>query len=81
MGANDVDLTLSKSFKMGKERDLRFEISSFNVANRPQFASPGVPQENNPSNPSVGYSNTQFGLITADSNSPRQFQFSSRFTF
>jgi hypothetical protein len=81
MGANDVDLTLSKSFKMGKERDLRFEISSFNVANRPQFASPGVPQENNPSNPAVGYSNTQFGLITADSNSPRQFQFSSRFTF
>ena len=34
MGANDLDLTLSKSFKLGKERDLRFEISSFNVANK-----------------------------------------------
>jgi hypothetical protein len=81
MGANDVDLTLSKSFKLGKERDLRFEISSFNVANKPQFAPPSVTAEypldgsNNP------YNSTQFGLITADSNSPRQFQFSSRFTF
>ncbi|MGD0890732.1 MAG: TonB-dependent receptor [Terracidiphilus sp.] len=81
MGANDVDLTLSKSFKLGKERDLRLEISSFNVANKPQFAPPGVPSEypldgsNNP------YNSTPFGLITADSNSPRQFQFSSRFTF
>jgi hypothetical protein len=81
MGANDLDLTLSKSFKLGKERDLRFEISSFNVANKPQFGVPGVPGEypldvnNNP------YDNTPFGLITADSNSPRQFQFSSRFTF
>jgi len=81
MGANDLDITLSKSFKLGQERDLRFEISSFNVANKPQFAPPGVPAEypldgnNNP------YDSTPFGLITADSNSPRQFQFSSRFTF
>jgi hypothetical protein len=81
MGANDLDLTLSKSFKLGKERDLRFEISSFNVANKPQFAPPGVPAEypldanNNP------YDSTPFGLITADSNSPRQFQFAARFTF
>jgi hypothetical protein len=81
MGANDVDLTLSKSFKLGKERDLRFEISSFNIANKAQFAPPGVTGEfpldgsNNP------YNSSSFGLITADSNSPRQFQFSSRFTF
>jgi hypothetical protein len=81
MGANDVDLTLSKSFKLGKERNLRFEISSFNIANKAQFAPPGVPAEypldanNNP------YDSTPFGLITADSNSPRQFQFGSRFTF
>jgi len=81
MGANDLDLTLSKSFKLGKERDLRLEISSFNVANKPQFAPPGVPAEypldgnNNP------YNSSPFGLITADSNSPRQFQFGSRFTF
>ncbi len=81
MGANDLDLTLSKSFKLGKERDLRFEISSFNVANKPQFGPPGVVSEfpldgnNNP------YNTNPFGLITADSNSPRQFQFGSRFTF
>jgi hypothetical protein len=81
MGANDLDLTLSKNFKLGKERNLRFDISSFNVANKPQFGPPGVPSEypldgsNNP------YDSTPFGLITADSNSPRQFQFASRFTF
>ena len=98
MGANEVDLTLSKSFKLGKERDLRFEISSFNIANKAQFAPPvsPLPGENplvcsaahpscgtqaDPTPPSVPYANTPFGLITADSNSPRQFQFSSRFTF
>jgi hypothetical protein len=83
MGANDLDLTLSKSFKLGKERDLRFEISSFNVANKAQFGPPNSPLPgefplDNSNNP---YDSTPFGLITADSNTPRQFQFGSRFTF
>jgi hypothetical protein len=81
MGADDLDLTVSKNFKLGKERNLRFDVSAFNVANKAQFASPSVVSEypldgsNNP------YNNTPFGLISADSNSPRQFQFGSRFTF
>lgn len=81
MGANDLDLTISKSFRLGRERSLRFDISSFNVANKAQFASPSVVSEypldadNNP------YANTPFGQISADSNTPRQFQFGSRFTF
>jgi hypothetical protein len=73
MGANDVDATLSKSFTLGKERSLRFEISSFNVANKAQFAGPNVSSEAN------GY--PSFGQITSSINSPRQFQFGSRFTF
>jgi hypothetical protein len=81
MGADDLDLTLSKSFHMGKERDLRFDVSAFNVANKAQFAPPSVVSAypldttNNP------YDNTPFGQISATSNSPRQFQFGSRFTF
>ena len=81
MGANDLDLTLAKSFKLGKERDLRFEISAFNVANKPQFSPPGVTAEFPLDSSNNGYDSTPFGLITSDSNSPRQFQFSSRFTF
>jgi hypothetical protein len=38
MGAKNLDLTLSKNFKLGEKRDLRFDISSYNVANRPQFS-------------------------------------------
>jgi hypothetical protein len=98
MGADDLDMTLSKSFKLGKERDLRIEISSFNVANKAQFAPPTSPlpgeyplicslshpncgTQADPTPPTVPYANTPFGLITADSNSPRQFQFATRFTF
>jgi len=81
MGANDLDLTLSKNFKLGKLGNIRFDISSFNVANKAQFGPPGLSAEypldtnNNP------YNSTPFGMITADSNTPRQFQFGSRFTF
>jgi hypothetical protein len=80
MGANDLDLSFYKSLHLGKERELRFEIAAFNVANKVQLAAPGVPTETNLlSNPAVY--GPQFGVITADSNTPRQFQFGSRFTF
>ncbi len=73
MGANDVDVTLSKSFSLGKERSLRFEVSSFNIANKAQFAAPNVP--------SLASGYPSFGQITTSINSPRQFQFGSRFMF
>lgn len=81
MGANDLDLTLSKTFKLGGERDLRFEISSFNVANKAQFGPPAVVSEYPLDGNNLPYDNSPFGQITADSNTPRQFQFGSRFTF
>jgi len=77
MGANNLDLTLSKNVKLGETRNLRFDISSYNVANRPQFSSPNVPTN---SSGGWGLSNG-FGAISATSNSPRQFQFGARFTF
>jgi len=75
MGAQDVDLSLFKSFALGKERNLRFEMSSFNIENKAQFAAPNVPSF------SSGWADNNFGQITATSNAPRQFQFGSRFTF
>jgi hypothetical protein len=79
MGANDLDLSLFKSFQLGEQRKLRFEISSFNVANKAQFGMPGVPSitavETSPAQAAA------FGQITANVNTPRQFQFGSRFTF
>jgi hypothetical protein len=73
MGAQDLDLSLFKSFTIGKEKDLRFEISSFNVTNKAQFGGPNV------SSPNSGFVN--FGQISGTVNTPRQFQFGSKFTF
>ncbi len=79
MGANDFDLSLYKNFSLGGERNLRFEISSYNIANRAQLGMPGTS--------SIFAVQTQpdvaaaFGQITNTVNSPRQFQFGGRFTF
>lgn len=78
-GARDLDLSLFKNFALGKERNLRFEVSSYNVTNSVQFGYPNVfwdPAE--ASDPSVM---TGFGQITNSVNTPRQFQFATRFTF
>jgi len=79
MGANDLDLTFSKTFKLGEKRDIRFDITSYNVANRPQFGEPNIPTFG--SGWGTGPGGNQFGQITSTSNTPRQFQFASRFTF
>jgi hypothetical protein len=79
MGAQNLDLSLYKKFSFGETRELRFEISSYNLTNHAQLGQPNVP--------SVKDVNTQpdvaatFGQITSTVNSPRQFQFATRFTF
>jgi hypothetical protein len=79
MGANDFDISLYKHLKLGGERDLRFEISSYNIANRAQLGTPSVPSITDvQSQPSVA---ATFGQITATINTPRQFQFGARFSF
>lgn len=79
MGARDLDLSLYKSFSMGGARSLRFEISSYNVANHPQFGMPNVPSMTDiATQPTVA---ATFGQITNTVNSPRQFQFGARFKF
>jgi hypothetical protein len=71
-GALNLDLSVYKSFSFGEQRDLRFDVSSYNVANRAQFGMPGISSLTVPEN---------FGLIQSTVNSPRQFQFGARFTF
>jgi hypothetical protein len=71
-GAQDLDISLYKRFSLGESRELRFEASSYNVANHAQFGMPSVPSLTVPND---------FGLIQSTVNSPRQFQFGSRFTF
>jgi hypothetical protein len=73
MGADNLDLTFSKTFKLGEKRDLRFDVSSYNLANKAQFSAPTV------STSSTGF--PTFGLISTTSNLPRQFQFAARFNF
>ena len=72
MGAQDFDLSVYKHFTFGKERDIRFEASCYNLGNHAQLGMPSVP--------SLTVPNT-FGLILSTVNSPRQFQFATRFTF
>jgi hypothetical protein len=78
-GAHDLDASLYKNFTLGHERNLRLEVSSYNVANSVQFGYPSVfwnPQAQ--TDPSVM---AGFGQIYNASNSPRQFQFGAKFTF
>lgn len=79
MGARDLDLSLYKAISFGEARELRFEVSSYNVTNRAQFGMPYVPSITDvETQPSVA---ATFGQVTTTVNSPRQFQFGSRFTF
>ena len=74
-GARDLDISLYKAIPLG-ERDLRFDVSSYNITNTPQFGYPSVPSV-------VGavQQGLPFGQITNTINTPRQFQFGARFTF
>ena len=75
-GARELDLSVFKAFKFSETKELRFDVSAYNVSNTPQFGYPSVPSI-------VGAvsQGLPFGLITNTINTPRQYQFGSRFTF
>jgi hypothetical protein len=76
-GAHQADVSLYKTFTLGGERSLRFEIAAYNISNTVQLGYPNVFW-----NPSPTPANMAgFGQITSDSNQPRQFQLASRFSF
>jgi hypothetical protein len=79
-GADDVDLTIFKTLTLPREMSIRFEVSAFNIANRVQLGNPNIPSpfiiQQNP-----GTYLPTYGQVTYDVNTPRQFQFGSKFTF
>ena len=79
MGAQDFDLSLYKHFTFGKERDVRFEASCYNLGNRAQLGYPAVPNMTSVITQQSQQQN--FGVVSTTVNSPRQFQFGARFTF
>jgi hypothetical protein len=80
MGARDMDITIFKNIAFKKDMNLRFEVSSYNVFNKAQFAGPGLTDIQDLISDPATYA-SQFGVITADANTPRQFQFGSKLTF
>ncbi|HUJ29851.1 MAG TPA: TonB-dependent receptor [Candidatus Acidoferrum sp.] len=75
-GARNLDLSLYKTFKLTETKSLRFDVSSYNVANFAQWGYPNVI-----SVVDAGIPGSQFGLVSNNVNAPRQFQFGARFIF
>lgn len=75
-GARDLDLSLYKTIKLTETKALRFDISGYNMANYAQWGYPNVLDV-----VTAGQPGQQFGQITNNVNTPRQFQFGARFTF
>lgn len=75
-GARDLDVSLYKSFKLTETKSLRFDFSGYNMTNFAQWGYPNVLDL-----VTAAQSGQQFGLITNDVNTPRQFQFGARFIF
>jgi len=67
---NNVDLTLTKTFKIGEKAKVQFRAESFNLTNKPLFATPNLTA-----------TSSAFGTITSQTNNPRYIQFGLRLTF
>jgi hypothetical protein len=75
-GARDLDLSIYKTFMFGETKALRFDVSSYNITNTPQYGYPSVPSITDATQQGL-----PFGQITNTINTPRQFQFGARFNF
>ena len=75
-GARDLDLSIYKTFAFRETKALRFDVSSYNISNTPQYGYPNVPSFTGATQQGL-----PFGQITNTINTPRQFQFGARFTF
>jgi carboxypeptidase family protein len=83
MGARELDLSIYKTFRLGEHKELRFDVSAYNLPNKAQFGYPNVPTIT-VVNAALGQtppSTANFGQITNTINTPRQFQFGARFSF
>jgi len=69
-GFDSTDLSLYKEFGAAERLNLQFRAEAFNVFNHVQFG-----------NPDTGVTDTSFGTITAQANTPRQLQFGLKLLF
>lgn len=76
-GAHNLDASIFKNFTMGGQRSLRLEVSTYNATNSVQYGYPNVFWNPNP----TAVNMSGFGQITSAANTPRQFQFASKFVF
>ncbi len=76
-GAHDLDVSLYKNFKLPREMNLRFEVAAYNATNTVQFGYPNVFWNQTPNSSTMA----GFGQVFGDVNTPRQFQFGTRFMF
>jgi hypothetical protein len=67
---NNVNITLSKDFRIVEDKAVQFRASAFNALNHPVFGGP---------NTTVG--NASFGQISSQANLSRQIEFGLRLTF
>jgi hypothetical protein len=95
-GAREFDMSIYKTLKLTETKELRFDVSAYNLSNTPQFGYPSVPNATSvvnaiaaakiadptctPNCP-VPPNPANFGTISNTINTPRQFQFGARFTF
>jgi len=75
-GARNLDLSVYKTINFTETKALRFDVSGYNMTNYAQYGYPNVTSVVTASQPGQ-----QFGLITNNVNTPRQFQFGARFSF
>jgi len=71
-GSKNVDASLFKHFNLYKEgrAKLEFRAEFFNLMNRTQFAAPGS-----------SFGSGTFGVVSAQTNIPRQIQFGLKILF
>ncbi|MBI3471331.1 MAG: TonB-dependent receptor [Candidatus Solibacter usitatus] len=62
-GSRNVDLALSKQFRIAESKSLQFRAEFYNAANHPNWGAPGT---------TLG--TASFGVITSNSNLPRDIQ-------
>jgi hypothetical protein len=69
-GVRDLDFSLFKNFHIAERVSLQLRAESFNVVNRVQFGAPNTT-----------LSSPQFGVISTQTNTPRQIQFGAKVLF
>ncbi|MBZ5624003.1 MAG: carboxypeptidase-like regulatory domain-containing protein [Acidobacteriia bacterium] len=67
---NNIDITLTKTFTIKERVKVQFRGESFNLCNKPLFASP-----------TLTATTSNFGTIGSQTNNPRYIQFGLRVTF